>query len=136
MRYADAQPVRLRPGTTSPANAHDRPFVMTGGRPRPRPSAGKREQNRHAGDTVAAPESRRPSREPPDRERVSAALLGGPVVEDFADEDPDEDDDGPDPYLGTVLGERYAIEEVIGEGGMGRVYLARHRLIDKPVAIK
>ena len=70
-----------------------------------------------------------------DPERVSAALLGGPAVERFS-RDLDDDDDAPDPYLGSVLGERYAIEAVIGEGGMGRVYLARHQMIDKPVAIK
>ena len=43
---------------------------------------------------------------------------------------------GKDPYLGTTFDRRYKIEQIIGEGGMGFVYLARHKAIDKKVAIK
>lgn len=38
--------------------------------------------------------------------------------------------------VGTTLDGRYIIQSVLGEGGMGVVYLGRHALIDKPVAIK
>jgi serine/threonine protein kinase len=42
-----------------------------------------------------------------------------------------------DPLLGTVLGESYELVRAIGEGGMGRVYEARHqRLASKRFAIK
>jgi serine/threonine-protein kinase len=41
-----------------------------------------------------------------------------------------------DPYVGTTFDGRYKIESVLGEGGMGVVYLARHKVIDKKVAIK
>ncbi|MBX3202793.1 MAG: serine/threonine protein kinase [Labilithrix sp.] len=41
-----------------------------------------------------------------------------------------------DVYLGTTLGDRYVVEALLGEGGMGVVYLGRHKLIDKRVAIK
>lgn len=44
--------------------------------------------------------------------------------------------DGKDPYLGTTFDKRYKIEQIIGEGGMGFVYLARHKVIDKKVAVK
>jgi eukaryotic-like serine/threonine-protein kinase len=39
-------------------------------------------------------------------------------------------------YSGMTLDGRYKIETVLGEGGMGVVYLARHKVIDKRVAVK
>jgi len=41
-----------------------------------------------------------------------------------------------DPRIGTTVAGRYLIEAVIGEGGMATVYSARHRLVDRPCAIK
>jgi serine/threonine-protein kinase len=41
-----------------------------------------------------------------------------------------------DRYLGETLEGRYVVEQPLGEGGMGVVYLGRHKLIDKRVAIK
>jgi serine/threonine-protein kinase len=38
--------------------------------------------------------------------------------------------------VGTVLAERYRIERKLGEGGMGAVYLARHVILEKIVALK
>ncbi len=42
----------------------------------------------------------------------------------------------PDPYIGTVVAERYRVLEKLGEGGMGVVYLAEHVVIEKRVALK
>ncbi|MDF3068155.1 MAG: serine/threonine protein kinase [Polyangiaceae bacterium] len=41
-----------------------------------------------------------------------------------------------DPLIGTTIAGRYLIEEAIGEGGMATVYSARHRLVDRPCAVK
>ena len=38
--------------------------------------------------------------------------------------------------VGKVLSERYRIEALLGEGGMGAVYLAEHMLMRKRLAVK
>jgi serine/threonine-protein kinase len=46
-------------------------------------------------------------------------------------------DSGRDALVGATLNGTYVVERVLGEGGMGRVYLARHtRITQKRVAIK
>ena len=41
-----------------------------------------------------------------------------------------------DPLLGARIGEKYLVESLIDAGGMGRVYRAKHVLIDRVVASK
>src|SRR5262245_61149253 len=52
---------------------------------------------------------------------ADAASLGAPVSEDFA---------------GRVVGGRYRIERMIGQGGMGSVFEATHLEIGRRVALK
>jgi eukaryotic-like serine/threonine-protein kinase len=41
-----------------------------------------------------------------------------------------------DPRVKSTLAGRYVIEDVVGEGGMATVYKARHKLTDRPCAVK
>ncbi len=41
-----------------------------------------------------------------------------------------------DPRIGLTVAGRYQLEAAIGEGGMATVYAARHRLVDRPCAVK
>ena len=41
-----------------------------------------------------------------------------------------------DPLIGKTIAGSYVIEDMLGEGGMATVYRARHKLIDRPCAIK
>lgn len=44
--------------------------------------------------------------------------------------------DDVDPLLGQVLDGRYRVDAVLGQGGMGVVYLASHVTLNKPMALK
>jgi serine/threonine protein kinase len=41
-----------------------------------------------------------------------------------------------DPFLGAVVNGKYRVEALVGQGGMGRVYRARHLSLDREVVLK
>jgi eukaryotic-like serine/threonine-protein kinase len=43
---------------------------------------------------------------------------------------------GADDYIGKTIASKYRVEQLIGEGGMGRVYKANQIALDKPVVLK
>jgi len=43
---------------------------------------------------------------------------------------------GSSPEIGTVIADRYRIDELLGEGGMGKVFAAEHVLMRKKLALK
>jgi len=41
-----------------------------------------------------------------------------------------------DPFVGKVVNGKFRVENLIGQGGMGRVYRAHHLTLDRPVVLK
>lgn len=93
--------------------------------------------------------------EPPDRERAEAHLQTCPDCRRLVSEavlalapdapsepPPAEADRSPCvpsvvlPQVGDVVDDKYEIERVVGQGGMGVVFAAKHLMLDHPVALK
>ena len=59
------------------------------------------------------------------------------VDPESADPEPERASATPDPLIGATMLDTYEIERLMGEGGMGRIYEARHvRIAEKRFAIK
>ncbi len=48
----------------------------------------------------------------------------------------DEPASNDDPMIGATIGDKYIVERELGQGGMGLVYLVRHKTLDKKFVIK
>ncbi|MGK4007082.1 protein kinase [Sorangium sp. So ce1036] len=80
----------------------------------------------------------------PDADEIGARVSAPPMSEPSLEIPPPDEVEprerrppgAKDPYIGTTFDHRYKIERLLGEGGMGFVYLARHKVIDKRVAVK
>jgi serine/threonine-protein kinase len=44
--------------------------------------------------------------------------------------------EAPDPFIGLTVNGKFKVEAMIGQGGMGKVYRARHLTLDRPVVLK
>jgi eukaryotic-like serine/threonine-protein kinase len=75
------------------------------------------------------------SRTPEAAEQGSAALATGTESSGGAPADAEQPAPS-DPLIGTLVGERYLIERLLGMGGMGAVYCAEHVHMQKRVALK
>ena len=73
-----------------------------------------------------------------DRELVQLkkATLMPPSRTSLIDDEPVRSESSARRYIGFTVDDRYKIDEVVAEGGMGVVYRAKHRVIDKTVAVK
>jgi tRNA A-37 threonylcarbamoyl transferase component Bud32 len=92
---------------------------------------------------MSTADSRRPAEsEPVSCDGAFAALPRGPLAPGREPLDPSAwQPDGSRPahrdaYIGSDIDGRYRVEALVGTGGMGLVYRARHRAIDKIVAMK
>src|SRR6185436_5295228 len=98
------------PGVPGDAASHDAPVRKPG-------SVGRRATDRQA-DTIdrrQAPDRRNANTRPANDASAGAAALAA-KVEIHDDAEPD--------LIGTEVNDRYRVLELIGEGGMGKVYLA------------
>ena len=103
----------------------------------PAPASGDTPKVKETGDTRAYEDT--------SPEDIPFGDLPTPLPEDVEDEQdfasaatvcPGELDQSQDSLIGKVLDDRYLVLKILGEGGMGAVYLVEHTTINKKFALK
>ncbi|MEM6962256.1 MAG: serine/threonine-protein kinase [Myxococcota bacterium] len=88
-------------------------------------------QSRPAANTYTGVKER-----PPSFSRADATELDHQPTRESRVSTQDLESKSVDPWIGAVIDERYEVLELLGEGGMGHVYLAEHLKLRKKVAVK
>jgi serine/threonine-protein kinase len=97
----------------------------------PPPSAGPASELGHGATQLDRERQSAPQTEAPNAQAIPQAPLSSDSRPPPAPSSRDTDQ-----YLGCTIDNRYKVEALLGEGGMGVVYQCRHKIIDKKVAMK
>jgi len=130
------EPARSDAAAEPPANAppvqrHTAPKRQEPSAEESKPPASEPEPSDQSEE--AAPTSQEPSSNRPSSQSLPAPPPSSKPPTQGADQASVDYDD---PLVGSMLDGRYQIEKLLDEGGMGRVYRARHCELDRTVAIK
>ncbi len=119
-------------------------FVAKGDAERPKgtmPMGGRRASDRRQSDRRGDPREEHvvvdvPKPHPSGQTIVRADTASGALALSEKQTEPSETAQDGSAFLGQIIDGRYHVLEMIGEGGMGRVYLAEHVEIGRRVAVK
>lgn len=89
-----------------------------------------------SGPRFASPKGHADEAAPRERTSLTTRTTRGRATRPFRFGSEDRPDPDPPLDAGALVGERYRIVKLLGEGGMGRVYEAEHTVLSRRVALK